>query len=703
MAEVVASKLAQAVVSQAVRTITDLLVREATSLSSVKDDVECFLKDAESKQQQDERVRNWVAEVKDVACEIEDAIETYIFKVNSSQRYQIEFSSGEGIDTTALKNLRRSYPDDDDDDDDNHSDDVITLKAQLVKEEDRCCVVSIVGMGGLGKTTLAKKAYNDIDLKKHFDCRAWVFVSQQFVPKDILSELEKRYLIILADIWHIQAWYSIQGAFLTGKTGSKVVFTTRIKEVAFSVGPNNSSQIQPPLLTPAESWELLKRKAFQRETFGKHACPPQFEVIGKEIIQNCGGLPLAIVVLGGLLRNKTHSVHAWEKVQKDAKSHINKLKSEQQYRVDDILDLSFQDLPYYLKPCFLYLGSFPEDSKIPKSMLIRLWMAEGFISTMEREDIGGELIENVAEQYLGELVDRCMVQVDKRDHTGKGVKTCRLHDLMRDFCISKAKAENFLDIMQKHNVNMMTAGSSSVQFHPVTRFRRIAIHVNDHDLHHHTPNWMEQVGPNIRSLLCFGIDTLPIVSVTKNFILLRVLKLDFNWTKFPTNKSLRGIGNLIHLRYLRLSGASDESKLPRSIGNLQNFFEEFAVLEKLPNLRILRLDNDLVDETSRNSVYKLVCSANGFPKLEVLTLRSLYRLEEWEVEEGATPNLRRLNMIGLQTLKAIPEGLKYVSTLCELHVVAMWRDFEDNVRVNEGVEGKDFYKVRHIPFISYSR
>ncbi|EXB32328.1 Putative disease resistance RPP13-like protein 3 [Morus notabilis] len=208
MAEVVASKLAQAVVSQAVRTITDLLVREATSLSSVKDDVECFLKDAESKQQQDERVRNWVAEVKDVACEIEDAIETYIFKVNSSYLKAFIISeslgpesppsrisckalvkAGKGIDTTALKNLRRSYPDDDDDDDDNHSDDVITLKAQLVKEEDRCCVVSIVGMGGLGKTTLAKKAYNDIDLKKHFDCRAWVFVSQQFVPKDILSEL----------------------------------------------------------------------------------------------------------------------------------------------------------------------------------------------------------------------------------------------------------------------------------------------------------------------------------------------------------------------------------------------------------------------------------------------------------------------------------------------------------------------------------
>ncbi|EXB96163.1 putative disease resistance protein RXW24L [Morus notabilis] len=457
----------------------------------------------------------------------------------------------------------------------------------------------------------------------------------------------------------------------------------RIKEVALSVGPNNSSPIQPPLLTPAESWELLKRKAFPRETFEKHACPPQFEVIGKEMIRNCGGLPLAIVVLGGLLRNK-NSLGAWEKVQKDAKSHINKLKSEQQYRVDDILDLSFQDLPYYLKPCFLYLGSFPEDSEIPKSKLIRLWIAEGFISTMEREDIEGELIENVAEHYLGELVDRCMVRVDKRDHTGKGVKTCRFHDLMRDFCISKAKAENFLDIMQEHHMNMMTAGSSSVQFHPATRFRRIVIHVNDHDLHHRTPNWMEQVGPSIRSLLCF---------VTNN---------PFGNDSLTNIETLKGIYAKDLVSYGAVRKLTNIRNL--EVGSFRSDKEELAVLEKLPNLRILRLDNDLVDETSRNSVYKLVCSANGFPKLEVLTLRSLYRLEEWEVEEGAMPNLRRLNMIGLQTLKAIPEGLKYASTLRELHMVAMWIDFEDNVRVNEeGVEGKDFYKVRHIPFISYSR
>lgn len=118
------------------------------------------------------------------------------------------------------------------------------------------------------------------------------------------------------------------------------------------------------------------------------------------MVGKCGGLPLAIVVLGGLLRTKIDSLGGWKKVAKDVKSNIiNKLKSnEQQYRVEDILDLSFQDLPNYLKPCFLFLASFPEDSEIPKRRLIRLWIAEGFTQTMENEGLEGTTMEDVAEQ-----------------------------------------------------------------------------------------------------------------------------------------------------------------------------------------------------------------------------------------------------------------------------------------------------------------
>ncbi|PON41085.1 NB-ARC domain containing protein [Parasponia andersonii] len=149
------------------------------------------------------RVRNWVAEVRDVACEIEDAIETYIFEVHSAyikaihlcklrskinsikdrvrsiresrQTYQIEFSSrGEGSNSS-LNKLK---------------DTMMALKAQLIKEEDRLCLVSIVGMGGLGKTTLAKKVYNDVDvIKKLFDSEAWVFISQQYALREVLCEI----------------------------------------------------------------------------------------------------------------------------------------------------------------------------------------------------------------------------------------------------------------------------------------------------------------------------------------------------------------------------------------------------------------------------------------------------------------------------------------------------------------------------------
>ncbi|GMN67566.1 hypothetical protein TIFTF001_036625 [Ficus carica] len=932
MAEVlVATKLAEAVLSQVVERIAELLIHEAASLRGVGNDVEnlqselkwmkSFLKDADRKQEHDERVRLWITEVRDVASEIEDSIETYIFKVRSSyiklfhlrklrtklstikdklrsisertQRYQIQFSNGDQ-GTNSLRNLRRSYPDDEEDDIIMLKDTMAALKAQLMALENRRCVVSVVGMGGLGKTTLAKKVYNGADVKKHFECCAWVFLSQQYVIKEVLSEIliqvgfqsdhpnrrnfegqkytkefleerkskreflnglddhelicllkneleEKRYLIVLDDIWHIDAWNRVQNAFPKGKLGSKVMFTTRIETIASSADPL-SPPIRPPLLTTSESWELLKRKAIPRETLGEHGVPIELDELGKTMAEKCGGLPLAIIVLGGFLRTKINSVDEWVKVLKDVKSRmINQLKSTQQYRVEDILELRFQDLPYYLKPCFLYLGRFPEDSEIAKGRLIRLWIAEGFIPTVGKEEDGGRLIEDIAEQYLGELIDRCMVQVSRKGNTGKGVKTFRLHDLMRDFCISKAKEELFLEIVQSSEANQIATAARS---------RRIVVHMN-HDLDGHKP-WAGQVHSNLRSLLC----SVPILSLKKeNFLLLRVLELDFQYRdgacKLPS-----GIGNLIHLRHLKVC-AFRELILPKSMGNLLllqtldlrgaiyvgaklprtmsrlrhlrhlllpyfysrqrwvmgalfgndslkkivtlkgikakhlirdnevlplsnirvleiNDFtsdkevtlvlnslsfhsqlgslqslgmhfrynrefpnlellshchvlsklslegqlsqenlrflpksltklqvswcscdqDKIAVLEKLPNLRILQWFGDY-----RNDEYKLVFSDGGFPKLEILRLGYFHNFVEWEVEEGAMPNLKRLDIEDIDQLRMIPEGLKHVTTLRELNVIYMPKEFAERLRASEG---EDFYKVSHIPSVSIS-
>ncbi|XP_060675792.1 protein RECOGNITION OF PERONOSPORA PARASITICA 7-like [Ziziphus jujuba] len=660
-----------------IQRITELLIHEAASLKSVKEDVillqselrslQGFLKDADSKQEHDQRLRELVHQVHDVASDAEDVIDTYILKVTSSrikkfhakrirpqinsvrariqsiintsmQIYGFKFVVGEGTSSMVelQRHLRRSSPNDDGDND------VVSLEsstkaltAELTKKEGRLCIVSVVGMGGLGKTTLAKKVFSS--LKQKFDCSAWVFISQQYVSKDVLIDIftqvhspnenmkfkttksgidileqkkneremlnsfkehelvhllkdklkEKRFLVVLDDIWTIVAWNFLKRAFPKGKNGSKVLFTTRNKEVATFADPW-STPIEPPLLTLEESWELLQRKAFPRNIVGDRCYPPEYEKLGKKMVKKCGGLPLAVVVLGGLLSTKS-SLDEWKKVLRDVNSHLNKVESRQEYEgVNEILALSYHELPYNLKPCFLYLGNFPEDFEMSKSKLVRLWIGEGFIPTTpptRSRDTEQRLIEEIAEGFFKELIDRCMVQVDKRDHTGIGVKTCRMHDLMRDLCKSKAREENFAQIIDESN---MSIDGSATSFETIgsSHSRRLVIHSGvDLDCSTHwasssffrkllsnnnpsssISNWVEQVHPNLRSLLCFvGVVPLSVLKLS-NFRMLRVLELHL--AGYGT-VALGGMGNLIHLRYLCLK-INRNISLSSSIGNLRN-------------------------------------------------------------------------------------------------------------------------------------
>ncbi|KAG8502567.1 hypothetical protein CXB51_000044 [Gossypium anomalum] len=184
------------------------------------------------------------------------------------------------------------------------------------------------------------------------------------------------------------------------------------------------------------------------------------------MVNSCRGLPLAISVLGGILATKS-SIHEWQIVHKNAKSYLKKGKGAQ--HIEHVLVLSYDDLPPYLRSCFLYLSQFPEDYQIPAERLIQLWVAEGIVSLTEDEGNGGEVMEDVAEGFLDELVERCMVQVGARDPTLK-VKTCHMHDLMRDLCLSIAKQEKFLSIIN----------DSSLSPSNTRAVRRIAIHQHIH-------------------------------------------------------------------------------------------------------------------------------------------------------------------------------------------------------------------------------
>ncbi|KAL5555329.1 hypothetical protein UlMin_037565 [Ulmus minor] len=640
MAEVLVLKLAECVVSETVTRLADLLIQEAVSLSTVKDDVGrlkdelarmfSFLRDADTKQEND-LVRTWIQQVTNLAHDIEDVIEIFISKVKSSnfitkpvllhnlrnqitliqtrvkdifdaqKNYGIQPKSAEQARSFVAdrkQDARRTDPDLDADEDEfvNLEKSTKELKAHLTREEDELSIVSVVGMGGLGKTTLAKRVYNQIDVKKRFDCCAWVFVSQQYQPRDILSDIllkvgwgktieetrkaretlrqleerdmishlnqvlkERRYLVVLDDIWDIGAWNSVRKAFPNGKKGSKVMFTTRNEGITELLDLHNVST-SPPFLDSEQSFELLRKKAFQKGKDGNYSCPPELDQLGRQMADECKGLPLALVVLGGLLKMKK-SADEWSAVKKDLKSQLNKRGLKD--RVDEILALSYYDLPYDLKPFFLYVGNFPEDREIPKRKLIRLWLAEGFM-TMPTSGNQATPIEDVAEQFLEELIDRNIVQVAKRDHTGVGVKTCRVHDLMRDLAQSKAKEDNFCGVMQlQHQMNPVTASSSSS-----TTARRIAVYFGSHL--DHKAVWVSQLHPHLRSLLCFDISALSLLPLNKEqFELLRVLELGFSRGKNSKCKMSKKIGDLIHLKYLGLRAAGI-SELPSTIDKLQN-------------------------------------------------------------------------------------------------------------------------------------
>ncbi|XP_019173960.1 PREDICTED: putative late blight resistance protein homolog R1A-10 isoform X1 [Ipomoea nil] len=337
-----------------------------------------------------------------------------------------------------------------------HSEELDEVKSQLFRDSlKQRQVMAMVGMGGIGKTTFAKRIYNDPLVTSHFKFRAWTTLSQEHDkrqaltdlircilpmsnknivsddPDDLLrrSLLGQRYLIVLDDIWTTKAWDDIQRCFPDDNNGSRILLTTRVREIAEYA---NSGEYSYNLrfLNPYEGWDLFYQKLLDKEFLNN-----EFETIGKNIVQKCHGLPITIVVAAGLLSTINKSVDEWKKIEATINS-LQTLDHDQQF--SRILELSYNNMPSHLKGCFLYLGIYHEDCDIPVKKLIRLWIAEGFVETMSNRRL-----EEVGGNYLQDLIDRCLVMVHGRSSDHK-IKTCRMHDLLRELCVSKAKKENLL-------------------------------------------------------------------------------------------------------------------------------------------------------------------------------------------------------------------------------------------------------------------
>ncbi|KAL2553368.1 putative late blight resistance protein-like protein R1B-12 [Forsythia ovata] len=341
-------------------------------------------------------------------------------------------------------------------------DEVTKIREQLIGWPEHLQIISISGTPGLGKTTLAKKLYHDPNIVYHFHKRAWCAVSQTYqrrnilidiltsmsgLNKDAITDMDdetlgeklykslkgRRYLIVMDDIWNVNAWDDMRRYFPDDKNQSRILFTTRYRDLASKA---STHAVVNPLrfLTEDECWKLLQWKVFHKEP-----CPEELVGVGKDIAIDCDGLPLAVVVIAAVLANLERKKMVWKEVAKNTSSHMSKQTRD----YEKILELSYNHLPMHLKPCFLYFGVFEEDREIPVRKLTLLWVAEGFIEKVEHKSS-----EDVAEEYLADLINRGLVIVAKR-RSGGGVKACNVHDLLRDMCLRIGEKDKFMKVIQK--------------------------------------------------------------------------------------------------------------------------------------------------------------------------------------------------------------------------------------------------------------
>ncbi|XP_060670463.1 putative disease resistance protein RGA4 [Ziziphus jujuba] len=703
----IAQKIIENIASAAVQEIGSIwgVTKELSGLEKTISTIRDVLLDAEEKKNHNRQVSNWLKELEDVVYEADDFMDDVSTEAlrrqlmsgtNVGKKVSTFFSSSNQL----LFRRTRAHKIKDINDrlaaisknrtnlhlEERHEESRVVLRARdqthsyipkkevVGRESDRkaildllldpkveenVSVLPIVGLGGLGKTTLAQLIFHDEEVGKNFELKMWVCVSEDFQLKSLVEKIIKsatdkspgdlemdqlrkqlqeeingrRYFLVLDDVWNDdqQLWRDLKNLLSNGAKGSRIMITTRSKVVA------EITRTEPymlGILNKDNSWSLFKNVAFK---LGQEPNNSNTAKTAMEIVDKCGGIPLAIRTIGSMLYSIPET--EWSSYLEMEFSRIPQNEND----ILPTLKLSYDNLPSHLKHCFAYCSIFPKDCEIKVDMLIKLWMAQGFI----KPSIPVQSLEKVGYEYFKDLLWRSFFQEVTENDFGD-IISCKMHDLMHDLAVQVAGTECATLHSVGENIDGRTRHVSiDFVFDPSGRFPTIFPSKN-----------------RIRTILYPQLSWDLEMSVSWDVVLrLKVLRtLDLHQHRLK--KVPNSIGKLKHLRYLDLSGNRDIKTLPNSITKLQNLqtlklsdcsgLVEFPTdFKKLLNLR--HLEND--------GCWGLTHMPRGLGQLS-----NLVTLKEFVVnEKGVGPTNKRHNQ-GQVCVGGLNELMELNDLRGELHI-----------------------------------